>query len=231
MSIGTNIKNFRLKQKLKQSELAEKAGISRVAIGNYERDERIPNAKILLVIAEALNVTISDLVNLTPDGYNTISDISPQQRETDESRIKMNTGSLIKKFRKRKKYTQKQLANLIGKTESSIRKYEKGLIEIPNSVLNQIAEALNVTILDLMDLAPYNHDVIADNANKKNGMTKFEEVILHELKEIKKELQDIRSILEQQQEMQEDESMVETITTLIQEHQNSKRLTGLIPIE
>lgn len=67
MSIGSNIKKFRLKQKLKQSELAEKAGISRVAIGNYERDERTPNAEILLKIAKALDVTLSELMDLTPN--------------------------------------------------------------------------------------------------------------------------------------------------------------------
>lgn len=63
MQMGERIKELRLKQNLKQSELAEKAQISRVAIGNYERGDRIPNAEILKSIAEALGVTINDLLS------------------------------------------------------------------------------------------------------------------------------------------------------------------------
>lgn len=76
MSIGYNIKKFRQNQNLRQSELAKKAGISRVAVGNYERNERIPNAEILLRIAEALNVSLLELLDLAPDDHNAIADIA-----------------------------------------------------------------------------------------------------------------------------------------------------------
>ncbi len=58
-------------------------------------------------------------------------------------------GENIKKFRKGH-YTQAQLAKKINRTESSVRKYEKGLVEIPIGVLEQIADALNCTIRDLI---------------------------------------------------------------------------------
>lgn len=58
-------------------------------------------------------------------------------------------GENIKKFRKGH-YTQAQLAKKINRTESSVRKYEKGLVEIPIGVLEQIADALNCTIKDLI---------------------------------------------------------------------------------
>lgn len=54
-------------------------------------------------------------------------------------------GQKIKQQRKKEKMTQLELANLIGKTESSIRKYEKGLVNIPTEVLELIAEKLDVT--------------------------------------------------------------------------------------
>ena len=60
------------------------------------------------------------------------------------------TGSKIKQARKRKGLTQKELAESINRTESSIRKYEKGLVEIPNSILEQIAVVLDVNVSDLM---------------------------------------------------------------------------------
>ena len=49
------------------------------------------------------------------------------------------------------KLTQKQLGQLIGKTESSIQKYESGKTEIPRSVLEKIASVLGVHVLDLLD--------------------------------------------------------------------------------
>lgn len=61
MNIGENIKKYRIEKNLKQSELAERSGISRVAIGNYERGERTPNIDIIKKIANALDVPISIL--------------------------------------------------------------------------------------------------------------------------------------------------------------------------
>lgn len=64
MDLGCMIKKLRKKQNLKQSELAEKAGISRVALGNYERNDRIPSAQILLKIANALETTLPEIMGL-----------------------------------------------------------------------------------------------------------------------------------------------------------------------
>ncbi len=55
-------------------------------------------------------------------------------------------GQKIKTLRKQNNLTQEALASKINKTESSVRKYEKGLVEIPLSVLNDIANALGVAI-------------------------------------------------------------------------------------
>lgn len=59
-------------------------------------------------------------------------------------------GNNIKKFRKNASLTQQQLADTLGKTESTIRKYENGSIEPPLSVLNEISKILKVTIWDLI---------------------------------------------------------------------------------
>lgn len=60
-------------------------------------------------------------------------------------------GSNIKHYRKLNKLTQKELGGLIGKTESSVQKYESGATEIPRSVLYKIASVLDVHLLDLLD--------------------------------------------------------------------------------
>ena len=71
----------------------------------------------------------------------------------NDNKIGMN----IKKYRKGK-FTQQELADKIGKTESSIRKYEKGLVTIPLDVLNRIATALEVEVSDLMGISDYLKD-------------------------------------------------------------------------
>lgn len=60
-------------------------------------------------------------------------------------------GQYIRERRKSLHLTQKQLAEKIGKTESSMQKYEAGKVEIPFSVLENIADVLDMEILDLMD--------------------------------------------------------------------------------
>lgn len=60
-------------------------------------------------------------------------------------------GYHIQKHRKSMKMTQKQLGESIGKTASSIQKYESGTTEVPLSVLEKIASVLEVHILDLLD--------------------------------------------------------------------------------
>lgn len=60
-------------------------------------------------------------------------------------------GYNIKKHRKSLHLTQEQLGKRIGKTTSSIQKYEAGKTEIPRSVLEDIAATLNVHLLDILD--------------------------------------------------------------------------------
>ncbi len=67
----------------------------------------------------------------------------------------MNTyevGMRIKQQRKSKKMTQQQLGDTIGKAEVTIRQYEKGLIEIPTSVLQKIADTLEISLSSLMGI-------------------------------------------------------------------------------
>lgn len=57
----------------------------------------------------------------------------------------MSLGSNIQLARKFYNLTQKEFANLIGKTESSVKKYESDQINIPISVLNDISNVFKIT--------------------------------------------------------------------------------------
>lgn len=58
----------------------------------------------------------------------------------------MNIGAKIKDFRKKSGLTQQQLAELIGKKEVTIRKYENSSREPRLSVIQDICSALNIPI-------------------------------------------------------------------------------------
>ena len=60
-------------------------------------------------------------------------------------------GENINTYRKAKKLTQKQLADLIDKAESSVQKYEKGETEVPISVLEKISTVLDIPLQYLLD--------------------------------------------------------------------------------
>lgn len=60
-SIGKNIRKYRVERKLKQDELAEKAGLSSNYIGMIERGEKIPSLEALINILNSLDVS-ADMV-------------------------------------------------------------------------------------------------------------------------------------------------------------------------
>ena len=76
-------------------------------------------------------------------------------------------GKNIRKYRKNNKLTQSELAKKIGRTESSIRKYEKGIVKIPISLLEKIAEAFDVKLSNLCEKEP----LIITNADRIRSMS------------------------------------------------------------
>lgn len=56
------IKKFRLDQNMTQAQLAEKVGVVPSTITQYESGNREPKLSILKKIADALNVSIDELV-------------------------------------------------------------------------------------------------------------------------------------------------------------------------
>ena len=60
-SIGKNIRRYRQEKKLRQDDLAEKAGLSSNYIGMVERGEKIPSLETFINIINALEVS-ADMV-------------------------------------------------------------------------------------------------------------------------------------------------------------------------
>lgn len=66
-TIGKNIKKYRLAKKLRQEDLAEKAGLSANYIGMVERGEKIPALETFITILNVLEVSadmvLADVLN------------------------------------------------------------------------------------------------------------------------------------------------------------------------
>lgn len=71
-----------------------------------------------------------------------------------------HVGSQIKMFRKIKKLTIDELSKMIKKSKSTVSKYESGEIAIDIVTLFDIAKALNINIINLID---YEEDVDDEN--------------------------------------------------------------------
>ncbi len=61
------------------------------------------------------------------------------------------TGDNIRYYREVHGWSQSRLASAIKKTESSVRKYEAGLVEIPLSVIADICTVLRVAPLEILE--------------------------------------------------------------------------------
>ena len=66
MKIGKNIKAIRVSQKMEQKELANRLHISNKTISSWECDRTEPNIGMFEKIAEALNVTKTELLEGKP---------------------------------------------------------------------------------------------------------------------------------------------------------------------
>lgn len=64
--LADNVRSFRAEQQLSQEELADRCQLHRTYIGSIEREERNATLSTLEVLANALGISVSEL--LTPRG-------------------------------------------------------------------------------------------------------------------------------------------------------------------
>lgn len=103
----------------------------------------------------------------------------------------MNIGRSIKFFRKGRRMTQKQLADLVGCAEITIRQYENGSREPKQKMLDRIAESLGTDAKTLYILASIEGDTELDeNGNisyKGENENQSKEIILKYFYRLNKE--------------------------------------------
>ena len=88
IAIGARIREARLKKKLTQEQLAEKADIGFYYIGEIERGVKLPSLTVFIQIVEALGVTadslLKDELTASPEFNNELTakleKLNPKQR-------------------------------------------------------------------------------------------------------------------------------------------------------
>lgn len=70
MTIGEAIRKAREDKGYSRSQLSIKAGVPYITIRHWETDRSIPRVDLLICVADALGVTLDDLVGRTRRGNN-----------------------------------------------------------------------------------------------------------------------------------------------------------------
>ena len=76
--LGNNIKTLRIQKGYSQETLAQQLHVVRQTVSKWEKEISVPDAEMLVKIAELLDVPVSDLLG---------SKIPKQEQETDEQAI------------------------------------------------------------------------------------------------------------------------------------------------
>lgn len=71
--IGENIKHFRKAQKISQEELAVKLNVVRQTVSKWENGLSVPDADVLVRMADLLGVSVSQLLGVETDDCSTIA--------------------------------------------------------------------------------------------------------------------------------------------------------------
>lgn len=86
MSLGTNMKILRKRNRLSQIELASMVGVTERTIYNYEKDLKVPKASVLDAIADILGVTPELLMYGDPEvDFLSAKELDAMRRNTKQS--------------------------------------------------------------------------------------------------------------------------------------------------
>lgn len=167
--VGSRIVELRSSLGLTQQQFAEMLQCSRPAIANIESGNRKPYTSLLRQIAAKTNAPLSYLLKGTPLPANWLpssdfidadlatiirylishekikSEVLAKIRE-EETKVMTIVGANIRRMRKERKWTQEELGEKVGCSNTMIRFYENGKNLPSMKVLSRLAEVFVVDI-------------------------------------------------------------------------------------
>lgn len=75
---GENLKKLRKQKGLSQEDLAARLHVARQTISKWEKNSSVPDADILIRLAEILEVSVSELLDIKTESENTSSNSAEQ---------------------------------------------------------------------------------------------------------------------------------------------------------
>ncbi|HBG3257132.1 TPA: helix-turn-helix transcriptional regulator, partial [Clostridioides difficile] len=127
-------------KKITQQELATILNINKSSISRYEKDQQIPEIKLLETIADYFDISLDYLLG----------------------RSDIMFGERLKELRLKSKLKQSELGEKIGVSASIIGMYEQGRRFADQSTLIKLAEYFNVTTDYLLGHTKTNYSVSAN---------------------------------------------------------------------
>ncbi len=88
MNFSEQLKKIRKDRNLTQQEMADKLGISRQAISNWENDKNLPDIEMLIIMAQTFDVTLDELI--LGDHRNNNMTEKLIKDSSDNARLRMN---------------------------------------------------------------------------------------------------------------------------------------------
>lgn len=77
--LGEQIKNLRLSNNLSQVELAEKLGVTKQSVSNWENENIMPSIDMLIRIADFFSVSTDYLLGITEDHFLKVKGLTESQ--------------------------------------------------------------------------------------------------------------------------------------------------------
>lgn len=76
--LSERIRNLRISRSMSQVELAEKLGVTKQSVSNWENDNIQPSIEMLVKISKALNVSTDSLLSLDKRKYVEVTGLSDE---------------------------------------------------------------------------------------------------------------------------------------------------------
>lgn len=137
MSImSERLKQLRLDEDLKQSDLGKLLEVSSSTIGMYEQGRRYPDFDTLIKISNYFDVSTDYLLGKTNK--------RKEQNTSDNNLKKMK--AILKELRTEKGVSQKEVAKSLNTTDVTIGRYENGDREPKGEMLYSLAKYYDVSV-------------------------------------------------------------------------------------
>ena len=156
--MGARIKKLRENYKYSQDELAEKLGMGRANIANYEAGRAIPPSDILSDVADILGVSTDYILGRGVNEY------------SDESFFVMgDIGQAIKEERIEQGLKQQDIASASGVNQRDISNYERGINLPTTEVMDDILKTFGLSLHEFIEKYDLNDEYIPPQFNGDSG--------------------------------------------------------------